>query len=203
MNSEGLPHEQDPVEAYKQEFKGKKAEERRFAAERKLRLKSIEFKILRWLSLPILLFGIFLLLDYWLPSKIYEEEAITGWEETRGRRSFKTNMGFMQTQTFAFDAPVEVERPYDYEGIYKPLIHIEATPFLKTVKSVSVTVENELWEWSPEQTIYNNVPFLPYLITLSALFTWVRKEFTPTNYWLSLSPPLLLIILVLIAVFGV
>lgn len=203
MNPDEQTHEEDPIEVYKQEFKRRKAEERRLEGERKLRLKSIEFKILRWFSLPILLFGIFLLLDYWLPSKIYEEEAIRGWEETRGRRSFRTNMGFMETLTFAFDAPIEVEQQYDYEGIYKPMISIKATPFLKTVKSVSVTIENELWEWNPEQTIYNNVPFLPYLLTLSALFTWVRKEFTPTNYWLSLSPPLLLVVLILIAAFGV
>lgn len=200
--TEESPYE-DPIEAYKREFKRKKAEERRMAAERKLRVKKIEFKILRWVSLPILLFGIFLVFDYWMPSKIYEEEAIQGWRESRGRKAFRTTMSFMQTPTFAFDAPSEVEEHYDYEGIYKPRMSIEATPFLKTVKSVSVTIENELWEWNPEQTIYNNVPFLPYLLILSALFTWVRKEFNPMNYWLSLSPPLLLFILILVGTLGV
>jgi len=153
--------------------------------------------------LPILVSGIFLLLDYWLPAKVYEEEPITSWQESRGGRRFKAQMAFIKTSTFVFDAPPEVEEHLTYDDLDRPIFVIEATPFLKTVKTVSITIGNELLEWDPEQTIYNNVPFLPYLLTLSALFTWVRKEFNEINYWLSLSPPLLLSILILIAVFGV
>jgi hypothetical protein len=196
-------YQEDPEEEYKREFKRKKAEERRLAAERKLRLRKIEFKILRWLSLPILIAGIFLLLDYWLPAKVYEEEAVTSWQETRGGRRFRAQMAFVRTSTFVFDAPPEVEERLNYDDLDRSLFTIETTPFLETVKTISVNIGNELLEWEPDQTIYNNVPLLPYLLTLSALFTWVRKEFNEINYWLSISPPLLLAVLILIAILGV
>jgi hypothetical protein len=139
---ENESYQEDPVEAYKQEFKRKKAEERRLAAERKQRLKKIEFKILRWLSLPILIAGILLLLDYWLPAKVYEEEAVTSWQEARGGRRFRAQMAFVRTSTFVFDAPLEVEERVSYDNLDPSLFVIETTPFLKTVKTVSVNIGN-------------------------------------------------------------
>lgn len=202
MSQEEFYTEEDPLEVYKREFKRKKAEERKLAAEKRLRSKKIEFKILSWINLIVLVAGIILVADYWLPSTIYKEEVISVWQEFRGGRRFKTDLSFIKTKRFAFDVPPEVSSKFDYEGLNASLT-IEATPILKTVKSVSAFVEDEYWTWEPDQTIYNNVPYLPYIILLSSIFVRRRKEFNEANYLLSAVPPLLLGILILIEIFGV
>jgi len=195
MSQEELYLDEDPLEAYKREFKARKREERRLEAEKRLSEKKIEFKILWRINFLALFASTILILDYWLPGKIYKEEAVEIWQETRA----KVQMVFITTKHFAFDAPLELDSQYGLST----MLTIEATPILRTVKSVSATISKEYWSWEPEQTIYNNVPYLPYVILVGALVVWRRKDFNEVNYWLSLVPLLLCGLLILISVFSV
>ncbi len=190
------------LEEYKREFLQRKAEERHVEKERKLQCRKTEFKLLRWSSILVLIIGVILLSDYWLPSTLHKERAVLGWQEMRGRRSSAILMSFMKTKSFTFDAPNEVHSGYNYSGESRSLISIETTPILKIIKSLETQINNELWAWGPETTVYTNVPFLPYLLFISSVISLARKTFSETNYWLATIPSLLLGLTILIWLFA-
>lgn len=194
--------DENALEEYKREFLERKAEERRVEKERKLHCRKTEFKLFRWSSILVLIIAVILLSDYWLPSTVHKEIAVEGWQEMRGRGSSAILMSFMKTKSFKFDAPNEVHSGYDYNGESRNVISIETTPVLKTIKTLETQINNELWTWEPETTVYTNVPFLPYLLFISSIISLVRKTFSETNYWLAIIPNLLLGLIILIWLFA-
>lgn len=56
------PEVEDPVEVYKREFKRKRQEQDRREWERKRDRKNTIYKVMRWIHLPILIFGVWLIL---------------------------------------------------------------------------------------------------------------------------------------------
>lgn len=59
------PVEEDPVEVYKREFKRKRQERDRREWEQKRDRKNSIYRVMRWVQVPVLLFGAGLILDDW------------------------------------------------------------------------------------------------------------------------------------------
>src|SRR5437868_1953461 len=78
-------YDEDPVEAYKREFQRKRFEKEKDARERQIRADRNIFKIVHTITLPILAFAMFLIVDDLLPSNVYHEVAEMGWQESAGR----------------------------------------------------------------------------------------------------------------------
>ena len=60
------PEEEDPVEVYKREFKRKRQERDRRAWEEKRDQKNATYRIIRWMHIPIMIFGVGLMLNDWV-----------------------------------------------------------------------------------------------------------------------------------------
>lgn len=192
--------EEDPREKYRREFLQKKREDAIKAKEEKLRQRKLAFRIFRVISFPLFCISLFLLIDYWIPSRSYQEVAETGWQDRLGgsRHSQGELVSFMKTKSFAFDVPHELGLSYDYYADKKVPLTIEVTPMLKTVKTVSIKFDGEYWKWKSTYTIYTHWPFLPYLLFFSALFVILRRDFSEINYWMCFMPAMVFSILLMI-----
>lgn len=60
------PEKEDPIEAYKREFKRKRWEREKQEKEDELARKRAIYRVIRWIHIPALLFGVGLMLDDWL-----------------------------------------------------------------------------------------------------------------------------------------
>jgi curved DNA-binding protein CbpA len=58
--------EEDPVEAYKREFKRKRWEREKKEKEQKLARKKAIYRVMQWIHIPVLVFGVGLMLNDWI-----------------------------------------------------------------------------------------------------------------------------------------
>lgn len=168
-----------------------KKEEARVMRERQI------FPIARLLTIPILVFALLLVADYYLPSLDYKEVAEEGWQKLpkmlykhSGYSNQDDLITRMKTKNFEFIVPDEVHTNYNYYG-KKDTLYIAATPILKTVKSVGINTNAGLIKWTTEGTIYTR--FIPwhFILLVSSVFTVLRKEYSQLNYSLCFLPALI------------
>jgi len=193
-----IDYEDDLRELYKRAYFRQKHQESMRKEEAKIRREKQIFPIARVLSIPILIFAILLLGDFYLPSLTFSEVAEEGWQKIP--KSYYKHSGFpyqeklvswIRTKNFKFTAPNEVHTSYNYHG-RKDTLYIATTPILRTVKTITIKKQNGQTKWDAEETIYTR--FIPWqlLLLASSLFTVFRKEYTPLNYSLCFLPALIL-----------
>lgn len=169
-----------------------KKEEARVTREKKI------YPVARLVTMPILVFALLLVIDFYLPSLAFNEVAEAGWQKlpkmSYKHSGYSTQEEFisrMRTKNFEFIVPDEVHTSYNYYGD-KDTLYIAVTPILKTVKNVGIKTEVGLIKWNAEGTIYTR--FIPwhFLLLATSLFTVLRKNYSQLNYSFCFLPALIL-----------
>lgn len=192
--------QEDPVEQYKREFKLRKQREAKQREKEIIAREKKQFKMARMVALCMLFATLILLVDHYLPPKYYEEIADRGWQQRLGgtRRSRGELISTMHTKNFTIGVPNEVHVNYDY--FVKPeIIKISVSPLFHIPETIWVPTQKGLYKFEALRTIYSNI-FLLYLLSLSSIFTAVRKEYTLVNYGLCYLPMLIAGIIIYIMI---
>jgi DnaJ domain len=192
-----IDYEDDLRALYKRAYFRQKYQESVKKEEARIRREKQIFPIARMVSIPIFLFALLLVCDYYLPSLDYKEVAEQGWQKLpkmlykhSGYSNQEDLITRMKTKSFEFIVPDEVHTNYNYYA-NKDTLYIAATPILKTVKSVGINTNAGLIKWKTEGTIYTR--FIPwhFILLVSSLFTVLRKEYSQLNYSLCFLPALI------------
>jgi DnaJ-domain-containing protein 1 len=187
--------EEDPVEAYKREFKRKRWEKEKREKEQKLQREKLVMKYLRFAAMPLLAFAILLVIDSLLPPHVYSEVADEGWQESTGGKH-RTLMSYMRTHSFKLTVPHSIHVNYPYFDDKKPPLIIEASPILAIPERIAVTMGNSKYQARVEDTVFYWIPF-HYLLLISAAFTVWRKEHSWFTYVASGFPVIIFCLILL------
>jgi hypothetical protein len=193
-----IDYEDDLRALYKRAYFRQRYQESVKKEEARVRREKQIFPIARLVSIPILVFALLLVGDYYLPSLDYREVAEEGSQKLP--KMLYKHSGYsnpddvitrMKTPNFEFIVPDEVHTNYNYYGS-KDTLYITTTPILKTVKTVGINTNAGLIKWTAEGTIYTR--FIPwhFMLLASALFTVIRKDYSQLNYSLCFLPALIL-----------
>jgi hypothetical protein len=193
----GSSHDEDPVEAYKREFQRKRFEKEKDARKRQIRAERKIFKFVHTITLPILAFAMFLIVDDLLPSNVYHEVAEMGWQESAGKGVRKVYTTYMQTASFVVAVPAELHLDYPYYEQHKEALTIRASSMLNIPQTIEVVINGNLYQTDALYTIYSMFIPLHYLLFISALFTVARKNYSKLNYSLCFLPALILCFVIL------
>jgi len=185
--------EEDPREVYRREYIRKKNDEAKRARERALAMQKTVFKIVRVINIPILIFGLLLVVDANLPGSIYKEVARHGWQERvggGGRYSPGILVSFMETEHFSFAVPHEIHLHYDYYGD-PAMLTLEVSRIFQVVTNISLEQDGYRYSFKAQRTLYGGSP-LHYLMLISAIITAVLRTYSRVSYMLCFMPILLL-----------
>jgi DnaJ-domain-containing protein 1 len=192
--------DEDPIEAYKREFKRKRWErEQEEKAREKARREQHEvrmFKFMRTMTYFILAFALSLVADDMLPRKIYHEVPMSGWQEREGGRRSQL-ASHVETPNFYLPVPHQFHLAYPYYTTDRPPITISVTPVFNVPRDVRCTLDNERWYFEILGTIHADAVKLPWLLVVSSLYVAASK-FSKLSYSLCGVPALLLAAVVLI-----
>jgi curved DNA-binding protein CbpA len=192
-----IDYEDDLRALYKRAYQRQRYQESLKKEEARVRREKQIFPIARMVTIPILLFALLLVGDYYLPSLNYKEVAESGSQKLpkmlykhSGYANQDDLITRMKTKSFEFIVPDEVHTNYKYYG-NRDTLYIATTPILKTVKNVGINTDAGLIRWNTEGTIYTR--FIPwhFVLLASALFTVMRKEYSQLNYSLCFLPALI------------
>jgi hypothetical protein len=140
-------------------------------------------RVLRYLTFPVLMFSISLILDKYLPYKVFYETPVMGWQEGRKVSKHKSEYrSFMQSQSFVFEVPNNVHIDYPYYEKDKPAFEISVTRIFRFPIHIRFEMDNR------KNSFY--VPHLPvttyfswnWLLLLSTLITVIVRKSTPLTY---------------------
>ncbi len=193
-----IDYEDDLRELYKRAYFRQRYQASLRKEEAKVRREKRIFPIARMMSIPILAFAILLMIDFYLPTRLFREVAEEGWQKLpkayykhSGYANDELMVSRMRTKSFEFIVPDEVHTNYNYYS-HKDTLYIATTPILRTVKNVSLTTDGALIRWDVQETIYTR--FIPwhFLLLASSLFTVFRKNYSQLNYSLCFLPALIL-----------
>jgi hypothetical protein len=200
-NNLNASFEEDPVEAYKREFKRKRWEREKQERQRMLSFQQRIFKIVRRVTVPIMALACVLIVDSILPERVYHEEAEVGWQKRFGKGSNATYGSYMQTKSFVLAVPHELHLNYPYYDVdRKQPLAIEVSPIFGIPKRITVVIDGEEYRAKVLDTVYYFIP-LHYLLFASALITLSQKRYSRFNYVLSFCPLILLCLILLKLIF--
>ncbi len=108
-----------------------------------------------WMATAAMLFCLFLILDYHLPTLQVDEVAKYGTQERGPRSKYRQGdlISLMATEHFMFVVPHKVHLDYDYFADNKEALHIEATRMLKIPRNVSLNLKGQHVSFEVEDTI--------------------------------------------------
>ena len=193
-------YQEDPIEAYKKEFKRKRWEKEQRAKERRIKREKNTYRVMRVVAFPILAFAFLLVLDDLLPPSVHQEIPIAGWQERLGsyRRHTRGELiSYMQTPHFYMQVPHQLHLNYPYYDVDKPPVTIAATPIFDIPRSLSYIHNDVGVRYEVGGTIHSIPVQLPWLLLISSAFVVYRKEYSMLNYALCLLPLLILAIVLL------
>jgi hypothetical protein len=179
--------EETPQEIYRREYLKRRHERERIEREEilgwQIKRDQVYQKIhwaLRMLAIPVALYGFMLVVDSFLPRKVYHE---IGW--------YGDNQ-YMQTTTFLIEVPSEIYVKYDFE---KPVpLNISTTPIFKKLKEASFTIDNQHYIWDISSWFRT---FTEALLLICSFYVASEKEYTRKKYRLRFYMAGLLIIALL------
>lgn len=186
-------YEEDPIEAYKREFKRKRWEKEQAAKERRVKREMITYRVMGAVAFPMLAFALILVLDNVLPRRVYQEPGLAGWQERIGgyRRSRGVLISYMETPHFFMQVPHELHVNYPYYDVDKPPLTIAATPIFDIARSVSYIHNDMGLRYEIGGTVHSNPAQLPWLLLISSAFVVYKNEYSMLNYALCFLPLLI------------
>lgn len=186
--------EDDPIEAYKREFKRKRWEKEQAAKARALSRQKVAYKVLRTLTFPILLFALLIVLDGFLPFVPHEEIPIAGWQERErgGKYSKGALISYLQTPGFYVRVPHRFHLNYPYYDDLRPPVTIYTSAIFDVPRHVYSTFGGYNWRVEIPNTIHSHIFPIKWMLLLSSLFVVARKKFSHLDYVSCFLPALLL-----------
>jgi len=195
---------EDPVEAYKREFKRrrwekekqKKEEAEAVAAYWEPRI----YKVVRILIFPVFAFAFLLVLDNMLPKAVYREVAESGYQVRGGQtRSTKGSLAsYMRTSHFVLRVPHELHLDYPYYEESKPVLTIHVTSIFRIPRNIECILNDKLQYFEVPHTIHSTFIALPWLLLTSSFVIVWNGKFSKLMYGLCFLPFLLLAIVLII-----
>jgi hypothetical protein len=185
-------YEEDPVEAYKREFKRKRWESEQAAKAIMIEWQRQVHRFSRYCAFPIVAFACILLLDKYLPAITYNEVAELGWQERGAGRRNPRLYSYMQTESFVFGVPYEAHLNYPYYEEEKPVMKIEATRIFNIPVHASFTFGDDSYSFILPDNIHMYFIPLSWMLLASALFTILVRKYSKLTYSISFLPLLLL-----------
>jgi hypothetical protein len=189
FSSAHAEQEEDPVEAYKREYRRQKINEIQEEAGRKAQRQAQWYGVIRMLCYPIGIFSSLVIADFFLPVNTEIDYPIYGYQRTLNGKYGPTVLSYMKTNQYEFEVPSNVHLDYDYYAKEKKFVSLEFTPIFKTLRTIGVDHDEYVLVYSAPDSIY--FPFffpIPYiLLALSAIVIW-KKEYTITRYSMSFIP---------------
>ena len=187
--STNIELEEDPVEAYKREYKRQKINESREKAGKKAERQAKVYTLIRTLCYPIGIFSILVIADFFLPVNAEIDYPVYGYQRTLHRKYSSTVLSYMKTSRNEFEVPSNVHLDYDYFAKEKKFVSLEFTPIFNTLRTIGVDHGQYVLVYPAPDSIYFPLFFpVPYImLVLSAIFIW-KKEYTLSRYSLSFMP---------------
>lgn len=205
-----VEYQEDPREAYRREYINAKREEARKKKEetnRKLvkfeaRMKVV-YRVIWFLTFPILAFALLLAIDRYVPQIEYREVAELGWQKRLGSNRLRPTrrgelVSFMKTKHFVIAVPDEIHVNYDYYAPTKETLAISVSPIFDIPLTVSLNHNGAYHTTDIERTIFSNRFKVHYLLLITSLFMVFRKEYSELNFCLCFLSPLFFVIVLLI-----
>jgi len=188
--------EEDPAEVYKREYLERKQREKREEHQRTERLRQRMFRILRVVNFTILVVAVVMVIDYFLPSRVYQESVIHSWQERRGggRHTYYANM--LQTAHFTMRVPSPV-----YVNHYKidqsRQLTVLQSPILRILRVVSNVDGKKIIVNLPDTLYYFSLtkPFILLGITIGVLLI---RRYDFWTYHFCYAPAFVLIFILLV-----
>jgi hypothetical protein len=195
-NTPSYEVEEDPLEAYKREYKARKFREAREKKAARLRNQARVYWVGRMLSFPSALLSIIVILDFFLPSNVVHEMPLSGYQRVFHSKHGADVESHMKTANHDIVVPDEMHIDYDYYAVKKLPIYLEFTPLLKTLKRIGVDYEKYSIVYTAPKTPYNLYFFpLPFIILGISIIFIRKKEFSIHRYPFCLFPFVISIIL--------
>ena len=187
--------EEDPIEAYKREFKRKRWEKEQAARARAITRERVTYKVFRTLTFPILVFALLIVTDGFLPFIPHEEIPIAGWQERErgGKYSQGVLNSYLQTPGFYVRVPHEFHLNYPYYDDVKPPVTIYTSAIFDVPREVSSTFGGYHWKVEILNTVHNHYFPVKWMLLLSSLFVVIRKKFSLLDYAVCFLPALFLV----------
>jgi hypothetical protein len=187
--------EEDPVEAYKREFKRKRREEEKRKKEQRLKWEMLLYKSMRFVCFPIFAFAILLVVDDFLPRVTYNEVAERGWQERRSgsRRHQGPLSSYIHTQHFTLSVPDNVVLEYPFTDDKKPPLKISATPIFRVPRDVSYTLNYTDNYFGIYGTIHAIPLPIPWLLLINSLIVVLNKRHSTLLWPICFLPPMILV----------
>jgi hypothetical protein len=195
-----IAYEEDPIEAYKREFKRKRWEKEQQAKARRLAREQTTYKIMRIVTFPIFFFAVVLVLDDFLPLHRFVETPITGWQErlSGGKYSKGELISRIQTENFIVRIPHKFHLAYPYYEENKPPIEIFVTPLFDIPRHIHCSLGRYYWRMKVPGTIHTQIFQVPWLLLIISSFVVARKKFSFWNYVMCFLPALLLAFVIVV-----
>lgn len=201
-------YEEDPREVYRREYIAKKKEkDRKKKEEENRKLAKFEagmkivYRAMWFITVPISVFALLLIIDRYLPQDEYNEAAELGWQKRMGKSSHYRRpslsrgelVSYMKTEHFIIAVPDDIHVEYDYYSPSKEILQISVSPIFKIPSTVSLRHKGNYVTADIERTIFS-YPFkiAHYLLLLSSLFIVLRKNYSELNFFVCFVPSLLL-----------
>ena len=205
-----VEYQEDPREAYRREYINRKREEaRKKKVETNRKLVKFEasmklvYKVIWFLTFPILAFALLPVIDRYLPQVEYHEVAESGWQKRLGGNRLRPSrrgelVSFMKTKHFIIAVPDEIHVNYDYYATTKETLVISVSPIFDIPSTVSLNHNGAYRTADIEKTIFSNRFKVHYLLLLTSLFMVFRKEYSELNFCLCFLSPLFFVIVLFI-----
>lgn len=189
-----ITQEEDPREIYRREYILKKQRDKEEAEQRDLNRKQTIFRVMRWVNFAILGYAGLLMIDHFLPGKIYKEVGIMGWQERHGggRRSRGTIYSYMQTDHFILNVPDELHVGYDYNAAVKQPLLIKTTVIFKIPITVQCSDKKSTMTYRMPGTPLSNGTTRPLILFAVTSIIVCFSKYSYVNYMNSFMPSLLL-----------
>ena len=186
--------EEDSQEAYRREYILKKQRDKEEAEQWDVSQKQTIFRIMRWVNFAILGYAGLLMIDYFLPGKIYEEVGIMGWQERHGggRRSRGAIYSYMQTDHFILNVPDELHVSYDYNATVKQPLFIKTTIVFKIPTTVHCTDKKTSMTYPVLDTPLSNGIVRPLILFIVTAIILLFRKFSYITFSNGFMPSLLL-----------
>jgi hypothetical protein len=195
----GMNDRETEQEEVRQELRRKQSESARLKTEKQEKLERFIHRVTWYLSMPIVVFAIALVLDGLLPATALNENIVKSFQEQRsaGRRHNDHLRSFIETDHYQIPAPEGVTLNFSGKNDPKPPITIYVTPFFKIPVEFTLS-DNSTEVLEVPRTIHTMGFPLKWILLISSLLTLFMKALTKFSYALCFLPVLLLAITLLI-----
>lgn len=188
----------DPEAVYKQVFLLKKRERDLQQEQAGLVDRANWYRRIRLAMVPLVLFGVVLIIDFSLPRKFSSERGESYFQKISGGKHSQVAdvYCFIVTQTRELRVPQELYENYDYEA--KPELTVEATRLLNIPMVVSTTIDDTFRNYPLRRSFHSLGLLPPFLLISFCAFFLANSEYSENRLVYSFLPFLIFALMFLL-----